>query len=187
MWPCDSARPEASNVNYVRGQTVPNAAVVRLGSDRRLCVYTQEATHVIVDLAGAFRGGAGAGLYDGAPDRLLDTREGGGGPVRSGQVVAVALGAGVAAAVLNVTVTAPTTSGYVTVYPCGGAVPTASNLNFVAGQTVANHVIVAVGGDQRVCVYLYGNPVAGGAQAHLVVDAFGVLSAASVTVPQLVT
>lgn len=47
--------------------------------------------------------------------------------------------ANVTAVVLNVTVTNPTTDSYLTVYPDGGpGVPTASNLNFVTGHTVAN-------------------------------------------------
>ena len=33
---------------------------------------------------------------------------------------------------MNVTVTEPTTAGYITVYPHGKVQPTASNLNFVA-------------------------------------------------------
>ena len=46
---------------------------------------------------------------------------------------------------MNVTVTDPTWDGYVTVYPGDVADrPTASNLNFVAGQTVPNLVTVKV-------------------------------------------
>ena len=55
--------------------------------------------------------------------------------------------AGVAAVVLNVTVTDPTAPSYLTVFPTGDAQPVASNLNFVAGQTVPNHVTVRVGSD----------------------------------------
>ena len=50
---------------------------------------------------------------------------------------------GVAAVVLNVTVTEPTGWGYLSVYPSGG--PTVSNLNFTPGQTVANMATVALG------------------------------------------
>jgi hypothetical protein len=55
----------------------------------------------------------------------------------------------VGAVALNVTVTHtenPTIGdGYVTVYPCGTR-PDASNLNFVAGQTIPNSVIAPVSG-----------------------------------------
>ena len=52
------------------------------------------------------------------------------------------------AALLNLTVTEPTAAGYVKVYPCGEE-NTVSNVNYVAGQTVANlaAVKVAPGGD----------------------------------------
>jgi hypothetical protein len=53
--------------------------------------------------------------------------------------------AAVAAAILNVTVTAPTNAGFLTVFPTGVARPLASNVNFSPGQTVPNLVIAAVG------------------------------------------
>lgn len=51
---------------------------------------------------------------------------------------------GVTAVVLNVTVTQPSSFGFLTVYPDSQGQPLASNLNWVAGQTVANLVIVPV-------------------------------------------
>lgn len=56
------------------------------------------------------------------------------------------------AVVLNVTATAPTAAGWITVHP-DGAVPLASNLNFAPGQTVAVHVTATVGGDDKVRFY----------------------------------
>ena len=50
---------------------------------------------------------------------------------------------GVGAVSMNVTVTQPDGGGYVTVFPCG-VQPTASSLNYVPGQTVANAVIAPV-------------------------------------------
>jgi hypothetical protein len=52
---------------------------------------------------------------------------------------------GVSAVALNVTVTNPTAPSFLTVWPAGATQPTASNLNFVGGQTVPNRVIVKVG------------------------------------------
>ena len=60
---------------------------------------------------------------------------------------------GVSAVVLNVTVTAPTTSGFVTVYADGTALPGVSNLNFVKAQTVPNLVIAPVGANGKVALY----------------------------------
>ncbi|MER7520183.1 N-acetylmuramoyl-L-alanine amidase [Streptomyces sp. NPDC126499] len=89
-----------------------------------------------------------------APARLMDTRTGLGvtkakvGP--GGEVVLQVTGkagiptTGVGAVVLNVTATAPTSGGYVTVYPNGTNRPTASSLNFTAGKTIPNLVTVPV-------------------------------------------
>ena len=60
---------------------------------------------------------------------------------------------GVSAVVLNVTVTNPTAASFLTVWPQGAKRPTASNLNFVAGQTVPNLVVAKVGSSGRVALY----------------------------------
>ena len=60
--------------------------------------------------------------------------------------------AGATAAYLNVTVTHPAGSGYLTVFPCTSSVPTASTLNFTAGRTIANAALTALDASGRVCV-----------------------------------
>ena len=62
-------------------------------------------------------------------------------------------GDGVSAVVLNVAVTNPTASGWLTAWPAGAELPLAANLNFVAGQTVANSVVVKVGAGGQVSFY----------------------------------
>ena len=59
---------------------------------------------------------------------------------------------GVGAVSLNVTVVGPSGAGFVTVFPCGTR-PNASNLNFVAGQTVPNAVIAPLSAAGEVCVF----------------------------------
>jgi hypothetical protein len=54
---------------------------------------------------------------------------------------------------LNLTAVDGRAGGYLTAYPCGGTVPTASNVNFDTGQTRANHVVVPLGSNGRLCVY----------------------------------
>ena len=76
------------------------------------------------------------------------------------------------AVVLNVTVTEPVATGFVTVFPCGDGRPIASNLNFVGNQTVPNMVISKVGANGKVC--LYSNET-----THLVVDVNGYFTADS--------
>jgi hypothetical protein len=59
---------------------------------------------------------------------------------------------GVGAVSLNVTVTNPEASGFVTVYACGTR-EAVSSVNYVAGQTVANAVISPVSATGTVCFY----------------------------------
>jgi hypothetical protein len=98
-----------------------------------------------------------------SPVRLMDTRKGTGGvtgPVAATSSVSLQVAgvdgvpsSGVTAVVMNVTVTAPTGGGVLTVYPDGGSVPAVSNLNFSAGETVPNLVTVELGADGKVDFY----------------------------------
>ena len=67
--------------------------------------------------------------------------------------------ANAAAAVLNVTVTGATGGGYVTAWPCGEPQPNASSLNYTAGATVPNAVVVKLGTAGKVCLFVgVGDP-----------------------------
>jgi hypothetical protein len=54
VWPCDEDPPNASNVNYDRGDTIANAVITKLASDGTVCIYASAPTHVVVDVAGYF-------------------------------------------------------------------------------------------------------------------------------------
>ena len=60
---------------------------------------------------------------------------------------------GAGAVMMNVTVVAPATAGFVTVWPSTVGRPNTSNLNFSAGQTVPNAVTTKVGSDGGVKFY----------------------------------
>jgi hypothetical protein len=64
------------------------------------------------------------------------------------------LPAGTTAVALNVAVTNPTAASFLTVFP-GGTTrpPVGSNLNFVAGQTIPNMVLVPLGAGNTVTLY----------------------------------
>src|SRR6478672_10367356 len=88
------------------------------------------------------------------PARLMDTRSSLGGSARlaaGGDVSLLVAGrAGlpktpVGSVVVNVTAVNPAATGYLTVYPSGTPLPATSSVNYVAGSTVANQVITAVG------------------------------------------
>jgi hypothetical protein len=55
--------------------------------------------------------------------------------------------------VLNVTATGPTKTSFLTVWPDDAIKPTASDLNWVAGETVPNPVVVKLGADGAVKIF----------------------------------
>ncbi len=75
VYPCDIARPTASNLNYTRGQIVPNLVTVALAASAKVCFYTHTPTHLIADMSGWYILGAGTGYQAQAPVRLFDTRD----------------------------------------------------------------------------------------------------------------
>ena len=159
------ARPLASNLNWVAGQTVANLVEVPISADGKVTVFnSQGSSNVIFDVTGFVstpdQSPGPDGLFNPlVPARLLDTRTGMGGATRvaAGGTVSLQVtgrgnvpATGVSAVVLNVTAINPTASSYVTVWPDGAPQPLASSLNFVAGQIVPNRVIVAVGAGGKV-------------------------------------
>ena len=162
VYPAGTARPVASNLNWVAGQTVPNLVEVAIGTGGQVTAYNLAGTvDVIFDVAGYVSTTAAGpdGLFNAlVPARILDTRTStqvGPGQTLDVQVTGKGLvpSIGVSAVVLNVTATNPTASSYLTVFPTGATRPTASNLNFVAGQTVPNRVVVKVGTAGKVSIY----------------------------------
>jgi hypothetical protein len=86
-------------------------------------------------------------FYTVAPCRSVDTRQGGGG-LACGTERAFTMVGGTCgvptdakAVSLNVTVTEPSATGNLRVYAAGAPAPTASSLNYVAGQTRANNAV----------------------------------------------
>jgi len=183
VFPSQMPMPVVSNLNWTAGVTIPNLVEVKLGASGQVTIAAAGGT---VDVVADVEGWVGSpmrvpgpdGLYNPVqPARLLDTRDGTGGfasPVGSGQSISLQVGGrsgvpagGAEAVVLNVTVTEPSQSGYVTVWPEGSPLPVASNLNFVRGQTVPNRVIVRLGQSGKINLYN------GGGTVHLVADLNG--------------
>lgn len=57
------------------------------------------------------------------------------------------------AVVINVTITGATAASYLTVWPNGAVRPVASDLNWVAGQTIPNLVVVGLGSDGKLGLF----------------------------------
>ncbi len=155
--------PNASNLNFTAGQTVPNLVVATISSDGYVSIRNTSpgTVHVIADLSGYYEGGnaTGTGMFMPlSPARVLDTRNSGivppGGSVDV-QITGVGgvPASGVQAVFLNTTAITPQRPGYITVWPSGEGRPEASSLNFVAGQTVPNLVMVKVGANGRVSLF----------------------------------
>jgi hypothetical protein len=163
-WPCNGAPPTASSVNYGGGEHgVPNHVIVPVSADGTICVLAGvNATDVVVDVDGWFS--RDAGLVPDSPHRELDTRTTGG--PKTDVTVHVAP-PGARAAIVNITAAGGSgAAGYVTAYACDGSPPLVSNVNFGAGQTVANAAVAPVAADGSICLHA-------SAATNLVVDVAG--------------
>ena len=187
LYPFGATSPPTSNVNFRAGQTVPNLASVKLGSGHLMVANSSpKPIHVIIDVFGyvlandqATQVGSFVPL---TPTRTYDSRQTDQGIYTPSEPpVGFVFPKGVQAAVLNVTVTNPTAPGYLVVYPAAPSPldpshticqspPPASNLNYDAGEAVANLVTTATGGPGNVaCV----RPESGG-NTHFILDLAGV-------------
>jgi hypothetical protein len=176
-YPDGGSVPNASNLNFTAGRTVPNLVIVKVGADGYVDLRNSGAgsTDLIADVAGYYSVSSTDGYSPVAPARLLDTRTTRAKvPAHGTARVYVGSYGAVSAVALNVTVTNPATSGNITAYPSGSAVPNASNLNFTAGLTVPNEVIVKVGADGYVD---FANQSSG--STDLIVDLTGYFSASA--------
>ncbi|MGW7437791.1 hypothetical protein [Streptomyces sp. NPDC054849] len=163
-FPEGTERPTTSNVNFKARQTVPNLVIVPVGKNGyvELANRSSMPVNLIADVTGYFSHTASSGYTPVTPSRFVDTREGlgtvqgqlGGRKTFSTQISGLrGVPQGISAVALNVTVTSPREAGHLSVFPGGAQTPTASNLNFSAGQTIANSVIVPVGLDGKISVF----------------------------------
>ena len=179
IFPCDEARPTASTLNYLPDGTVANGAISRVADDGTICIFTLAAAHIVVDVSGSFAPDAFIGLP--APSRIAETRPNlvtldhvaeGTGKVAAGSTLEVpvpgrvGLPDDVRVVAVNVTATQTEGAGYLTIFPCGRPRPTASTLNYLPGQTIANSAITVVGDGGNICIFTL-------AAAHIVIDVSG--------------
>ena len=175
-YPCGQ-NTNGSTVNFSAGETVANFTLVGLtGGD--VCIAASTDVQLIVD---SFGWSTGSGqLKVQAPTRLLDTRDPatfGIGTPASGDTVRLRV-AGLGgvpntadASVLTVTVANPSGEGFVTIWPCDQAFPTASTINTFPNALRSNLASVklsVVSGE--VCLrYVSSNAT----PTDLIVDAIG--------------
>ena len=172
VWPCELDREETSSLNFSAGRVVANGIVSKVDSDGKVCVYAHEPSDLVIDVQGWFSSSSTVFTAT-APTRIVDTRKGLGAPqavvqpnrpltvpihgrALDGLDGRVTVPASATAVVLNVVAVDTTKSGFVTVWPCNGDRPTASNLNYVGNQIVANGVVAPIGANGAVCLYVHG-------------------------------
>lgn len=178
VFPCTSAVPNASSLNYSPGMVRPNEVIAKLDDDGNVCVHSFAKTHMIIDAVGYLEDVSGYTPTE--PARYADTRpsdtfDGGFrdvGPLAGGTSWKVKIAgrgivpASATTAVINVTVVAASDYGHITVYPCTPAVPNASSVNYGPGETRPNEVVAQLSDDGHICVYTH-------ATTHLVLDVTG--------------
>jgi hypothetical protein len=185
VFPSGTTRPLASNLNVVRGQTVPNLVIARVNNGKVSLYNNIGGLSLIADVQGWYAqpGSTSPGLSTYVPVppvRALDTRDGTGtggvaGRMGAGGLLHLQLSgtngipaSGVRAVVLNVTaVDHIGPDSFLTVYPANSLRPLASNVNVRMGQTVANLVVARVNANGTVAIYNNLGAV------HLVADVQG--------------
>ena len=179
VYPSGIARPVASNMNFVAGQTLASLAAVGVGSGGRVSVFNAAgATDVILDVTGWVAADGTvtgtAGTFRPTPStRILDTRFSTGAlsPGQSLSLQVAGMGGvpatGVSAVVMNLTATNSASAGWLSAFPSGVGTPPSSNLNFPANATVANRAMVSLGPDGKVTIYN------GGGRVDVIVDITG--------------
>ncbi|WP_158734252.1 PKD domain-containing protein [Streptomyces sp. NRRL F-2747] len=166
-YPDPAKRPATSNLNLEPGKDKSNQAIVPVGPDGTITLYTNTgSTHLVLDAVGWYGKDARALFTPTVPRRLADTRTT--GKLAPGATTTVAgLPEGAVGAALNVTATDSTGPGFLTVYGYGTTRPDASSLNTRPGDTVPNHVTTPVAGG-RVSVWN-----SHGGSTHVITDLLG--------------
>jgi hypothetical protein len=188
VYPCDAPRPVASSFNPIAGSATTVLVAAKLSATGTVCIFTETATNLIADIEG-FHPADTAKYVPTQPVRLLETRPGiqvgyTGAKPAAATVIPVrvtgmgnpAVPADAKSVVVSVTATASTAQGWVTVFPCGEAVPNASNINLVPGQSRANLATSKIGANGSICLYL-SQPT------DVIVDLAGYAPASSTFIP----
>src|SRR5712692_5595908 len=167
VWPAGNVMPTVSNLNWAAGEVRPNLVTVQVGTGGQVSIYSNSPTDVVIDEEGYYAAPSGnaGGYVSLTPARITDTRAGSGqanagSTLGAGSTLSVQVtgaggvpATGVSAVVVNATVTNTSAASFLTAWPTGGTMPTASNLNWVAGWTVPNRVTVPVGTGGKVNFY----------------------------------
>lgn len=174
-YPCGSPT-SSSTLTFRAGEVVATSTFARLVNGD-VCLRSWGTANFVLDVYGWSTGGGV--LQVGAPQRLLDTRDGASWPtgqVQPGQTVALPVAGrggvpGQARSVMLIMTAVDVAGpGYLTVWPCGQPYPGTSALNTWSGQLRSNLVFVNVAADGTVCLRSYSSNSTG---LDVVVDVVG--------------
>lgn len=179
--PCAAELPLAASLNYAAGVNLGNEIIIGLEEAAgTLCLFTSAETHVTIDVVGYI--GELSPYEPTEPARFLDTRDNGVtvdgesqglGRVGAGETVQVSIrhrgdiDIDARAATLYVTAIRPEQLGFLTIWNCDTDMPLASSLNYAAGVTRGNEVVINTDPrESRVCIF-------SSSSVHLTVDVVG--------------
>ena len=152
VYPDSSTIPNVSNINFAKGQTVPNQVIVQIPASRVIDFYLDSngPGDLLVDLEGYYSTSVTAKFVPIFPTRLFDTRTNFiPGPLQSGYWLVSSMSyylgvptTAMKSALYNVTVTQPQENGNIIVAPDPlTTLPITSNVNFGKGETVSNSAL----------------------------------------------
>jgi hypothetical protein len=177
-YPCGDL-PGTSSVNHLANQIVANFVTSRISAAGTICLFNLAAADIIVDVVAYATGGI---TPLATPQRIVDTRLGGSGPQPQAGTLTLDIASradvpdDASAAVYNLTSVEASGPGFATSYPCDVALPGVSNLNYAAGQAVANGAITKLSSGGDLCIFNL-------APTHLIVDLIGYTRGADDYVP----
>ncbi|HEX2783333.1 MAG TPA: CAP domain-containing protein [Ilumatobacteraceae bacterium] len=167
VFPC-GALPGTSSLNPSIGRVTPNLVMARISSRGTVCFFSNTDVDLVVDIVGYISPTAANQFTPSVPFRFTDTRDFFRTEVNAGQngfplapsqtlVVQMAGVRGVPSSAkaisANITVVEAAAAGFVTAFPCGGAIPTASNVNYGIGVAIANAAELPLSASGTICVY----------------------------------
>jgi hypothetical protein len=171
----DPAATQHSTVNYTPSTPSANTAIVAVGPDGSVAVFTTAATNIIIDVVGYITDASAADTTTGlfqpvTPSRAYDSRIAPLTAFAAGEARTIALNtvpgvaANASAVSSNLTAIGTNATGFLTVFPV--TEPSTSNLNFGPGQVVANGSLLRLSPSGTVTAKM-------NEAAHLLVDING--------------
>ncbi len=171
-FPCGSKAPTSSALEFQRGAAEEQLVVSKVGSHGDVCIRTSAPTHVLVDVTGYYTPGSAFTAL--APRKIIDTAAHigyRGSKPRANQVVTTrATGGPVPGSakevVLEVTSSAESRAGTLSVWGCGQTNPQQPAAQFGAGQQMTTLAVSRLFAGGKVCLQASRS-------AHLTVNVVG--------------